>query len=46
VLVLTHGGTIVSAQLEGGSRLEDGLSVRNCHVLPMRVEGRRIARID
>lgn len=46
VLVVTHGGPIVSAQLEGGSRLEDGLSVRNCHVLPMRVEGRRIARID
>jgi probable phosphoglycerate mutase len=46
VLVVTHGGPIVSAQLEGGSRLEDGLGVRNCHVLPMRVEGRRIARID
>jgi probable phosphoglycerate mutase len=46
VLVVTHGGPIVSAQLAGGSRLEDGFSVRNCHVLPMRVEGRRIARID
>lgn len=46
VLVVTHGGPIVSAQLEGGSRLEDGLSVRNCHVLPMRVEGRTMARID
>jgi len=46
VLVVTHGGPIVSAQLEAGSRPEDGLSVRNCHVLPMRVEGRRIARID
>jgi broad specificity phosphatase PhoE len=46
VLVVTHGGPIVSAQLAYGSTLEDALSVPNCHVLPIRVEGRRIARID
>jgi probable phosphoglycerate mutase len=46
VLVVTHGGPIVSAQVASGSELEDGLSVPNCHVLPIRVEGRMIARID
>jgi len=45
VLVVTHGGPVAAAWLAGGGAFADRPHVTNCHVLPIRVEGRRIARI-
>ena len=46
VLVVTHGGPITAAWLACGGTFEDRPAVSNCHVLPIRVEGREITRID
>ena len=46
VLVVTHGGPVVAAWLAAGGAFEDRPVVSNCHVLPMRVEGWRITRVD
>jgi 2,3-bisphosphoglycerate-dependent phosphoglycerate mutase len=46
VLVVTHGGPVVAAWLAAGGAFEERPAVSNCHVLPMRVEAGRIARID
>jgi len=46
VLVVTHGGPIAAAWLAGRGSRDGRPSVGNCHVLPIRVEGRQITRID
>jgi 2,3-bisphosphoglycerate-dependent phosphoglycerate mutase len=46
VLVVTHGGPVVAAWLAAGGAFEERPTVGNGHVLPVRVEGGRIARID
>jgi 2,3-bisphosphoglycerate-dependent phosphoglycerate mutase len=46
VLVVTHGGPVTAAWLASGGAFDDRPKVSNCHVLPMRVEGGRIAPID
>ena len=45
VLVVTHGGPVVAAWLACGGIFQERPHVSNCHVLPIRVEGRTIARI-
>src|SRR5204862_2017542 len=45
VVVVTHGGPITAVWLACGGTLEDRPSVSNCHVQPIRVEGREMARI-
>ena len=46
ILVVTHGGPITAAWLACGGSFDDRPSVSNCHVQPIRVEGREITRID
>jgi broad specificity phosphatase PhoE len=46
VLVVTHGGPMRAAWLACGGSLENRPVVSNCHVQPIRVEGREMARID
>ena len=46
VLVVTHGGPVVAAWLAAGGAFAERPHVANCHVLPIRVEAGRIARID
>jgi 2,3-bisphosphoglycerate-dependent phosphoglycerate mutase len=46
VLVVTLGGPVTAAWLAAGGAFAERPTVSNCHVLQMRVEGGRIARID
>jgi broad specificity phosphatase PhoE len=46
VLVVTHGGPISAAWLACGGTFDERPSVSNCHVQPIRVEGREMTRID